>query len=406
MDPITHGIAGALIGKGFFSRRHARVAIFAATLGAVFPDVDMIAVYNSKDLFSLMRYHRAFTHSFFGLPLFAALFAWLTRLFIELLAESKSKAELRSPSFFALFLIYSAGIGSHDILDATTYFGTLLWYPISSDRVAWDYLFVVDFTLTALVLLPQAIAWIHNRSRGWLIRGSTAWGVLTILTFGVRALADTYGFAFPLRAVIICSLLFAIPFFSPALNGFGIRFGRARWCQAGFYVACAYIFLCGLAHYAAMARVRSFASNRGLVVEKLGALPLPPSLLDWNGLIETRSGVYQSEFSLIRSSAPAFRFFANSRVNRFTEEAAALKPVETLLWSGRFVVMRFVQRGSENFVVYGQPPYYTGGSQAVLTFSFDVEFDPQGKLIDLGWIPPGSDLRHVSVTPASQGSSP
>ena len=41
MDPVTHGIAGALLGKGFFSDREEKVAIFAATLGAVFPDIDI-----------------------------------------------------------------------------------------------------------------------------------------------------------------------------------------------------------------------------------------------------------------------------------------------------------------------------------------------------------------------------
>ena len=49
MDPVTHGITGALLGKGYFSKRHGRVAIFAATLGAVFPDVDIIAEVVSRD---------------------------------------------------------------------------------------------------------------------------------------------------------------------------------------------------------------------------------------------------------------------------------------------------------------------------------------------------------------------
>jgi hypothetical protein len=32
MDPVTHGIAGALLGKGFFSKRQEKVAIFAASI--------------------------------------------------------------------------------------------------------------------------------------------------------------------------------------------------------------------------------------------------------------------------------------------------------------------------------------------------------------------------------------
>jgi len=51
MDTITHGIAGALIGKAFFGGEdlftrqpltQRRVAAIAATLGAVFPDVDIV----------------------------------------------------------------------------------------------------------------------------------------------------------------------------------------------------------------------------------------------------------------------------------------------------------------------------------------------------------------------------
>jgi len=58
MDPVTHGITGALLGKGYFSDRHGRVAIFAATLGAVFPDIDTIADAISRDPLAIIKYNR------------------------------------------------------------------------------------------------------------------------------------------------------------------------------------------------------------------------------------------------------------------------------------------------------------------------------------------------------------
>ena len=70
MDPITHGITGALLGKAFFSKRQERVAIFAATLGAIFPDVDISCEVFSRDPLSIVKYHRAITHSFVALPFF------------------------------------------------------------------------------------------------------------------------------------------------------------------------------------------------------------------------------------------------------------------------------------------------------------------------------------------------
>ena len=79
MDPVTHGITGALLGKAFFSKRQERVAIFAATLGAVFPDIDIVCELFSRDPLGIVKYHRAITHSFVGLPVFAFLLAWLTR---------------------------------------------------------------------------------------------------------------------------------------------------------------------------------------------------------------------------------------------------------------------------------------------------------------------------------------
>src|SRR5580704_18041416 len=79
MDPVTHGITGALLGKGYFSERGGRVAIFAATVGALFPDIDTIADAISSDPLAIIKYHRGITHSFVGLPFFAALLAWLTR---------------------------------------------------------------------------------------------------------------------------------------------------------------------------------------------------------------------------------------------------------------------------------------------------------------------------------------
>jgi membrane-bound metal-dependent hydrolase YbcI (DUF457 family) len=406
MDPITHGITGALIGKGFFSKHHTRVAIFAAMLGAVFPDVDLIADAFSRDPLALARFHRGFTHSFLGLPVMAALLAWLTRLAFQRFAKPGDAVDLACPSFGKLFLIYAAGIASHILLDACTSFGTRLWSPVSRDRFAWDFLFILDFTFTALVLLPQIAAWIHRESRGVMGRAAKMWALLTLLALGIWALGRAADFPFSLLVVLIATLFLAALFFLPARNNWGVRFGRANWCRAGFFAACAYILACGFAHHAAMARVGDFASSRNLTVEKLGALPLPPSFLDWNGLIETAGGVYQSEFSLRDSRAPVFRFLANSPSNRFTAEAAGLEPVRTYLWFARFPIMHFIARGPENIVEYADPRFFAGASQDTVPFSFAVTFDPQGKLLRYGWIPYGLRFPHTHAKSDSWDGSP
>src|ERR1700723_4540013 len=100
MDTITHGIAGALIGKGFFSRKAARVVVFSATVGAMFPDLDVVAEIFSRDPLAIVKYHRAITHSFIALPFFAAILAWLTAAGAGFLRQRYARfGDLEAPSW-------------------------------------------------------------------------------------------------------------------------------------------------------------------------------------------------------------------------------------------------------------------------------------------------------------------
>ncbi|MGC1108022.1 MAG: metal-dependent hydrolase [Candidatus Acidiferrales bacterium] len=405
MDPVTHGIAGALIGKGFFanrSSRTARVAVFAATLGAVFPDVDVFVDAFTHDPLAIARYHRGFTHSFIGLPIFAVALAWLTRVSFSWYAKRASRKEWAPPSFAFLFAIYAAGIASHIILDGFTSFGTRMLNPFSKDRVAWDLLFIIDFIFTALILAPQLAAWVHQRSEAAKTRATTMWGFLTVLALAAWALARAAEFPFSSRAVIIASVTFAALFFLPIWRGVGARVSRAQWCRAGFYISCAYIVACGFAHHVAMSRVRAFASSHHIAAEKIGAVPLPPSLLDWNGLILTSDGVYQSIFSLHDSGAPKFAFWPDSPANRYTQEAIKLEPVRTYLWYARFPVMSFAVADGKYLVWYADLRFFSGAGHA-MPFTFYVSFGSEGKMLDYGWVARGPRFPRSNV-PSGSGS--
>ena len=106
MDTITHGIVGTLLGKGFVAERYGPLATFAMTLGAVFPDSDVLAEVFTNDPMSVIRYHRGITHSFVGLPVFAAGLTALTRWVAR-------RRGIECPSWPVLWLIYATGILSH-----------------------------------------------------------------------------------------------------------------------------------------------------------------------------------------------------------------------------------------------------------------------------------------------------
>src|SRR5271157_620827 len=153
MDTITHGIAGALIGKALFrgedmfavrAMNRPRVVTWSLMLGAIFPDADTLrGLFSHNDLL-VITWHRSITHSLVMLPVWALLLAALTHWFARWW-------EWEAPSFAALAGIYAAGILSHIFLDLVTTFGTMIWSPVAWSRPAWDILFIVDFSFTAKI---------------------------------------------------------------------------------------------------------------------------------------------------------------------------------------------------------------------------------------------------------------
>jgi len=90
MDTITHGIAGALIGKAVFRgedmfaaqpMNRGRLITWSLMLGAIFPDSDVIRDFFSSDKLLIVTWHRSLTHSLVMLPLWVLLLAGITRVF-------------------------------------------------------------------------------------------------------------------------------------------------------------------------------------------------------------------------------------------------------------------------------------------------------------------------------------
>jgi membrane-bound metal-dependent hydrolase YbcI (DUF457 family) len=396
MDPITHGITGALLGKGFFSKRQHRIGIFAATLGAVFPDVDIAAEFFSRDPLSIVKYHRGITHSFFGLPFFAAFLAWVTRRLAR-------RFGIESPSWPMLTFIYGVGIASHIILDGMTSFGTRMWTPFSQQRVSWDLLFIIDFTFTAIVLLPQVVAWVYRRQENSRGRAIGMWILFSLAACGAWAIAAAAGYPFRKGIVVLASAIMAGLFFLPAARGWGFRISRAAWCQAGTAVMFVYLFACAAAHHSAFDRVKDFAAANHIPIVRMGAIPVPPSFLGWGGEIRTPDGVYQTRFDLRDSSPPAFRFFADSPPDQFTTRALLLPEVQLYWQFARFPVIRTSFDGSHHIVRFGEHRFVSTRSDNPPPFTYEVIFDTAGNVIEQGWISNAAQRRSM-MEPQRKGT--
>jgi membrane-bound metal-dependent hydrolase YbcI (DUF457 family) len=412
MDTITHGIVGSLIGKGYFSEREGKVAIFAATLGAIFPDSDVVMEIISRDPLAIIKYHRGITHSFVAMPFFALAFAWLTRaLFPPLQKKFSALRELRLPSFGMLTLIYMIGIASHILLDGLTSFGTRMWTPISNARVAWDWLFIIDYVFTALVLLPQVAAWVHANRERHTIRAFSMWVLFTLGAGGSWGLANLVGLPFHKGIVVLASAIFAALFFLPARGDWGFRLPQASWSRAGLWLSVAYVLACGYMHHTALKRVQNFAAENHIDLERIGALPLPPSLLDWGGVIRSNDGVYQSRFDLRQAPAPPFVFHADSPPDSYTARAMDLPDVKIYWGFARFPLVRTSTEDDRHVVDFLENRFITRRTSGPPPFSYRVVFDDSGDVIEEGWQQDPDFLRRIERFPrrkthAAPGDSP
>jgi len=407
MDTITHGIVGALIGKGYFSERNGHVATFAAAAGAMFPDIDVVEEIVSRDPLAIVRYHRGITHSFVALPFFAVILAWLTRAGFGVLKKRfAGLRDIESPSWGILFVIYAIAIASHVILDGMTSFGTRIWDPVSQQRVAWDLLFIIDCCFTSIALLPQIVAWIYTDRAKTRVRAVSLWALFSIAALVVWKIAGAVGFPFHMWIVFFSSVIIAAVFFLPAIRGAGFRVPTARWCQVGAFVMLAYLFACSVAHHQALLRVKNFASANNIPIDRVAALPLPPSLLDWGGVIRSVDGVYQSRFDLRDSTPPLFSFIADSPPNMYVARAMQ-RPEVQLYWNfARFPVIRTYTENGLHYVDFNENRFIRRQRQGPAPFSYRIVFDDAGDPIEEGWQADGLDVRRmIKIVPVHAGNA-
>ncbi|HEY4977966.1 MAG TPA: metal-dependent hydrolase, partial [Candidatus Acidoferrum sp.] len=300
MDTITHGIAGALIAKAAFdgddlfspgAMSKRRIITWSLMLGAVFPDSDVIRDMFSSNELLMLTWHRSITHSLLCLPLWTVLLAACT---VQVARWRKWEA----PAFPAMCGIWALGILSHIFLDLVTTYGTMIWSPLQWSRPAWDILFIVDFTFTAIILIPQLLAWTSEHPEHLRRRAFTMCLIFIPAPFLIAKIAQIVGAPISDAAISVATLLFAALFLLPAFGGWGERIPYITWNRAGLALACSYLLAATFAHHVALQRIVEFANRENVQVENIGALPYPPSIWHWDGLIRGPRGVYELNMDL------------------------------------------------------------------------------------------------------------
>ena len=163
MDPFTHGLVGAMASQSLANKEKIRPAAATGFIAAMLADLDTFIHLPSDPLFNV-EVHRQFTHSLFFIPAGALVACgvlwWLMKKHL---------------TFKELYLYSFAAYATSGLLDACTSYGTMLLWPFSETRFAWNHIPVVDPLLTVGLAICVGIALSRRKKTpvwpawGWLL---------------------------------------------------------------------------------------------------------------------------------------------------------------------------------------------------------------------------------------------
>lgn len=178
MDPLTHFLTGANLGRSGFNRKTA-YATLAMTLAAEAPDLDMF--WEFRGPVAGFEHHRGITHTFIAAPVIAL----VTTVVVWLIHRSRRKplkAGLPPPRWGLIFLFALIADLSHLLLDYTNNYSLRPFFPFKPHWYGWSIVFIVDpyllLALAGALFLPWILGLADReigarrplfRGRGWSI---------------------------------------------------------------------------------------------------------------------------------------------------------------------------------------------------------------------------------------------
>jgi len=194
MEPITHFLTGACIGRAGLNRKTA-YATLAAVLAAEAADIDIL--WSFAGPVEELKHHRGITHTFIAAPVVAGVVVGVVWLFHRW-REARHRRKLASAppvdphapvlhprqpvNWGWLYLAALIAALSHLMLDWTNNYGLRPFFPFNPRWYAGSFMFIAEPILWALFLLALVAPWLAGliggeigarrtifRGRGWAI---------------------------------------------------------------------------------------------------------------------------------------------------------------------------------------------------------------------------------------------
>ena len=166
MDPVTQGTLGAILPQALANKRTAVWATLCGLMGGLAPDLDVL-IRSEHDPLLFLEYHRQFTHSLIFIPVGGSLVGLLLYLF---------SGKKRGCSLKATLIFSNLGYATHALLDSFTTYGTVLLWPFSDTRFAWNLISIIDPVFTMPILLAVILGLFTRRAK--YARVGLAWAFL------------------------------------------------------------------------------------------------------------------------------------------------------------------------------------------------------------------------------------
>jgi len=213
MEPVTHFLTGACIGRAGLNRKTA-YATLAAVLAAEAADIDTL--WRLAGPVEGLKHHRGITHTFIAVPVVAAAAVGMVWLFDRWRRTRRSrKANPHNQNANAppilhwgwLYLTALVAALSHLLLDWTNNYGLRPFFPFNPRWYAGSFVFIGEPVLWALLGSALVMPWLLGladseigvkkkkfRGRGWAIFALTGmvllWGWRWAEQGRARALAE------------------------------------------------------------------------------------------------------------------------------------------------------------------------------------------------------------------------
>lgn len=208
MEPITHFLTGACIGRAGFNRKSA-CATVVATLAAEAADMDIF--WGLRGPVEELKHHRGITHTFLGAPFVAlvivavigGIYAWRQKRRPHPDPDNIPAWRRRPPLRWGwLYLTALIAALSHILLDWTNNYGVRPFFPFNPRWYEGSFMFIVEPILLGILLLALVVPWLFSladreigarrspfRGQGWAIFALSAAVVLGCVRWAEHAQA-------------------------------------------------------------------------------------------------------------------------------------------------------------------------------------------------------------------------